>query len=75
MSASAGDALLTWLAMGGYGLYVWGSLAMCVLVIASELLALRSQRRALLAEAATPGGDGEPVTPRRPVITQTEAVS
>ena len=28
------------LAMGGYGLYVWGSLAMCVLVVAIELLQL-----------------------------------
>jgi heme exporter protein D len=75
MNPSAWDTLLAWLAMGGYGLYVWGSLAMCALVIAGELLALRAQRHALLAEAAAPGGDAEPVAPRRPVITRTEAVS
>ena len=34
-------------AMGGYGLYVWGSFAMCAVVFAIELLALRQRRRAL----------------------------
>jgi heme exporter protein D len=34
-------------AMGGYGLYVWGSFGMCALVLASELLALRLRRNAL----------------------------
>ena len=35
------------IAMGGYGLYVWGSFGMCVLVLGGELLSLRSRRRAL----------------------------
>ena len=34
-------------AMGGYGLYVWGSFGGCALVIAAELLSLRARRRAL----------------------------
>lgn len=35
------------LAMGGYGLYVWGSLGMCAAVVAAELMAIRARRRAL----------------------------
>ena len=31
-------------AMGGYALYVWGSVLMTVLLIAGELLALRVRR-------------------------------
>ena len=34
-------------AMGGYGLYVWGSFGMCALVLAGELLSLRLRRNAL----------------------------
>ena len=33
--------------MGGYGLYVWGSFGMCVLVFGGEILSLRSRRTAL----------------------------
>ncbi len=33
--------------MGGYGLYVWGSFGMCVLVIAVELAGIAQRRRAL----------------------------
>ena len=36
-------------AMGGYGLYVWGSFAVCALAFAVELLALRQRRKALQA--------------------------
>ena len=39
------------LAMGGYGGYVWGSFGMSALVIAAELLALRARRRALRNDA------------------------
>ena len=35
------------LQMGGYGLYVWGSFAMCALAVAIECLGLRARRRAL----------------------------
>ena len=34
-------------AMGGYGLYVWGSFAMCAAVLALELGLLAMRRRAL----------------------------
>ena len=38
------------LAMGGYGFYVWGAYGVTALAIVAELLALRARRRA--AEAA-----------------------
>ena len=34
-------------AMGGYGLYVWGSFGVTALVLAGELFSLRLRRRAL----------------------------
>ncbi len=34
-----------WLAMGGYGFYVWSSYGMLVLAVAIELVALRRHRR------------------------------
>ncbi len=34
-------------AMGGYGLYVWGSMGMCALVVVGELATLAARRRAL----------------------------
>ena len=37
--------------MGGYGLYVWGSLGMCAAVIVAELVLLRLRRATLLREA------------------------
>jgi heme exporter protein D len=45
-------------AMGGYGLYVWGSFGVTALVIAGEMLSLRSRRKALLA--AEPEPDYQP---------------
>ena len=38
-------------AMGGYGLYVWGSLGMCAAVIVAELMLLKLRRASLLREA------------------------
>ena len=38
------------LAMGGYGLYVWGSLGVCALVCVFEPISLNLKRRALLDE-------------------------
>jgi len=35
-------------AMGGYGLYVWGSLGVCLLALALEVLVLDHKRRALI---------------------------
>ena len=37
------------LAMGGYGLYVWGSIGACLLVCVVEPISLNLKRRALLA--------------------------
>ncbi|MBC7609985.1 MAG: heme exporter protein CcmD [Polaromonas sp.] len=42
------------LAMGGYGLYVWGSLGVCAVVCIAEPLTLVLKRRALLSEATEP---------------------
>ena len=39
------------IAMGGYGLYVWGSLGMCAAVAVAELALLRLRRQALMREA------------------------
>ena len=38
------------LTMGGYGLYVWGSLGVCALVCVFEPISLNLKRRALLVE-------------------------
>ncbi|MBA4211518.1 MAG: heme exporter protein CcmD [Polaromonas sp.] len=38
-------------AMGGYGLYVWGSLGMCAAVVVAELMVIRLRRRLLAQEA------------------------
>ena len=40
------------LAMGGYGFYVWGAYGVTALAIMVELLALRARRRAAEAEHA-----------------------
>jgi heme exporter protein D len=51
-------SLENFLAMGGYGFFVWGSYAVCAAVIAAEIWALRQRRRAALADAkrTTPAG-------------------
>jgi heme exporter protein D len=38
-------------AMGGYGLYVWGSFAVTALVIAGEIWSVAARRRALSGAA------------------------
>jgi heme exporter protein D len=37
-------------AMGGYGLYVWGSYAVVAIVIAIEIWLFKSRRRAAVSE-------------------------
>ncbi len=37
-------------AMGGYGLYVWGSLGMCAAVIIAEVIVLKARRLSLIRE-------------------------
>jgi heme exporter protein D len=44
------------LAMGGYGLYVWGSFGMCALVLAAECWGV-AQRRKALRELPNPLAD------------------
>lgn len=39
-------------AMGGYALYVWGSVAVVLAALVGESLALRWRRKAILAEKA-----------------------
>ncbi len=38
-------------AMGGYGLYVWGSLGMCAAVIIAEVALLKARHLSLVREA------------------------
>ncbi len=38
--------MINFLAMGGYGFYVWTAYGVTALVIVAELLALRARRRA-----------------------------
>jgi heme exporter protein D len=39
-------------AMGGYGLYVWGSMGMCGAALVAELVLIHLRRRALVREAS-----------------------
>lgn len=47
------QSLDDFLAMGGYGLYVWGSFGMTALLIVLELWSLRRRRKALSSEIDT----------------------
>jgi heme exporter protein D len=49
------------LAMGGYGLYVWGSLGMCAAVVVAELMVIRLRRRLLVEEAGDERPTEEPI--------------
>lgn len=51
--------LRDFLDMGGYGLYVWGSLGMTAAVVVAELLSLRLRRRLLVREASDAHAIGE----------------
>ena len=42
-------------AMGGYGLYVWGSMGICLLVCIIEPIMLNLKRRALLESVREQG--------------------
>ena len=46
-------------AMGGYGLYVWGSFGVSAVVIVGEVLALRARRKALRQAARDEGAQVE----------------
>ena len=53
---SSWTSLSEFAAMGGYGVFVWGSLGMCAVCMALELLWLRGRRQALLNEAQLQAG-------------------
>lgn len=42
------NSISEFFAMGGYALYVWGSFGATAVVVAGEILLLRSQRKELL---------------------------
>ena len=44
------DSVADFLAMGGYGLYVWGSFGVTALALAAELWGLRWRRKTLQSE-------------------------
>ena len=44
--------ITSFLAMNGYGFYIWTAYGVTALLLAVELLALRSHRRSVLAEAS-----------------------
>lgn len=50
-----GNSFGDFLAMGGYGLYVWGSFGVCALVCIFEPVSLNLKRRALLAQVREQG--------------------
>jgi heme exporter protein D len=47
-------------AMGGYALYVWGSYAVCLVLMLAEPLLARRQRRLSMQEAAHPAVEEQP---------------
>jgi heme exporter protein D len=49
-------SLDNFLKMGGYGLYVWGSYAVTVVLMVAEIVLLARRRRALLARLGRNSG-------------------
>ena len=49
-------------AMNGYGFYIWSAYGVAALVLALELFALRSRRKAVLEEARLTRPDDTPDT-------------
>ena len=63
-------ALARFLSMGGYGLYVWGSLGMCAAVAVAEVASLRARRRSLASSDATVEAPA-----RQPTLTRKETTA
>ena len=53
-------SLNDFLSMSGYGLYVWGSYIVTVLLIAIEVVALSVRQRAALRRPPEPLGEDQP---------------
>jgi heme exporter protein D len=51
MTNTAWNSIGEFLAMGGYGVYVWGSFGFCALALAFEGVMLSQRRRAALASS------------------------
>lgn len=51
-------SLENFLAMGGYGFFVWGSYGVTLAILAAEIWALRHRRRNALAQARQAGAAG-----------------
>ena len=58
---------MEFLAMGGYGFYVWGSYGVTALVLAIELVSLRARRRRAVARLRA-GGFDQPADPVAAVL-------
>jgi heme exporter protein D len=52
--------MTNFLSMNGYGFYVWSAYGATALLLAIELLVLRSRRRTVLAEARLADADAAP---------------
>jgi heme exporter protein D len=52
--------MMEYLAMGGYGFYVWGSYGVTAAVIVAEILAVRARRRRARDEARLTTPDALP---------------
>ena len=50
--------MMEWLALGGYGGYVWGSYGVAALAIVVELAMLRARHRRALMQVRIEAGDG-----------------
>ncbi len=50
------QSLSDFLAMGGYGFYVWGSFGATAVCLAGELLWVRHRHAAALKQTEAPGG-------------------
>jgi heme exporter protein D len=53
------SSLAEFAAMGGYGLYVWGSFGVTAVVMVGEMLSLRARRKALRALDEEPQGQAD----------------
>ena len=51
--------MMDWLAMGGYGGYVWGSYGVAALAIIIELALLGARQRRALMQAQLGAGNGD----------------
>jgi len=56
--------MIEFLAMKGYGFYIWMSYGVTAVVLIAEIVALRARRRAVLAEAQIVSAEDSPLGAR-----------